>query len=185
MSNVHAAERKENVIFATLHHAVKLRREIRALCLRDFSYKFREKKGETEIQIERRKKFERAELDKEVDCVVDILRSITSHITLANKINPETWPEYTERRLHQTLAIAECGRLSAEIQFAIEDFATDVNQFIPNLRITIFTGFIPQFHDIFSCSFYFFLYRNGIEDGCVADQCHDPRSHLCLDDGKL
>ena len=131
MSNVHAAERKENVIFATLHHAFKLRREIRALCLRDFSYKFREKKGETEIQIERRKQFERAELDKEVDCVVDILRSITSHITLANKINPETWPEYTERRLHQTLAIAECGRLSAEIQFAIEDFATDVNQFIP------------------------------------------------------
>ena len=131
MSNVHAAERKESPVFSTLHHAFKLRREIRALCLRNFSYKFKEKKCETEAQIERRKQFERAELDKEVDYVIDILRKITSHITLANKIAPTNWVEYTERRLHQTLAIAECGNLSAEIQFAIEDFGTDVNQFIP------------------------------------------------------
>lgn len=131
MSDVHAAERKENVIFATLHHAFKLRREIRALCLRDFSYKFKEKAYETVTQRERRKQFERDELNKEVDIIIDMLRSITSHINLANKINPQTWAEYTERRLHQTRAIAECSTLSTELQFAIEDFGTDVNQFIP------------------------------------------------------
>ena len=38
MANVHAAERKVNVIFNTFHHAQNMRREIRALCLRRFTY---------------------------------------------------------------------------------------------------------------------------------------------------
>lgn len=47
MSNVHAAERKVNAIFTTFHHAQKMRREIRALCLRRFTYKFKAKSYET------------------------------------------------------------------------------------------------------------------------------------------
>ena len=42
MANVHAAERKVNVIFNTFHHAQNMRREIRALCLRRFTYKFKD-----------------------------------------------------------------------------------------------------------------------------------------------
>lgn len=131
MSNVHAAERKVNAIFTTFHHAQKMRREIRALCLRRFTYKFKAKSYETPEQIEARKAFELREIDKEVDYVINILRSISMHIRYANAIHPTIWAEYSERRLHQTLALADCSRLSAEIQFVIEDYGTDVNQFIP------------------------------------------------------
>ena len=127
---VHTAERKPSV-FNTFHHALKMRRDIRDLCLRDFGYKFKPRIGETESQSIRRREFERRELDKEIDCIIDILRSISTHIRLANSIHPTIWAEYSERRLHQTLAIAECGKLSAEIQFAVEDFSVSVNQFIP------------------------------------------------------
>lgn len=128
---VYSADRKTNTIFNTFHHAQNMRREIRNLILRDFSYKFRPKDYETAEQAERRRAFERRELDREADYIVDILRSISSKIRLANEIHPTIWAEYAERRLQQTLAIAECGNLSAELQFAIEDFGTDVNQFIP------------------------------------------------------
>lgn len=131
MANVHAAERKVNVIFNTFHHAQNMRREIRALCLRRFTYKFKAKSYETPEQIEARKAFEEREIDKEIDYVINILRSISMHIRYANAIHPMIWAEYSERRLHQTLALADCSRLSAEIQFVIEDYGTDVNQFIP------------------------------------------------------
>lgn len=130
MANVHAAERKVNVIFNTFHHAQNMRREIRALCLRRFTYKFKAKSYETPEQIEARKAFEARELDKEVDYVINILRSISMHIRYANAIHPTIWAEYSERRLHQTLALADCSRLSAEIQFVIEDYGTDVNQWL-------------------------------------------------------
>lgn len=128
---VHAATRKQNPTFATLHHAFFMRREIRKLCEREFGYKFKPRNTEMPEQEERRRRYERRELDKEIDFVTEVLRSITMHINLANAIYPQIWAEYAERRLHQTLAIAECSRLSAELQFAIEDFGTDVNQFIP------------------------------------------------------
>ena len=128
---VHVAERRVNTIFNTFHHAQNMRREIRNLIFRDFSYKFKSRNYENAEQAERRKAFERRELDKEADCIIEILRSISKRIRLANDIHPTIWAEYAERRLQQTLAIAECGVLSAELQFAIEDFGTDVNQFIP------------------------------------------------------
>ena len=80
MSNVHAAERKVNVIFNTFHHAQNMRREIRALCLRRFTYKFKAKSYETPEQIEAQKAFEAREIDKEIDYVINILRSISMHI---------------------------------------------------------------------------------------------------------
>lgn len=128
---VHVEERKPSVLFNTFHHAQNMRREIRKLCLRDFSYKFKPLAYETAEQAERRKSFERRELDKEIDYIIDILRSISAHIRYANSIHPMIWAEYAERRLHQTLALADCSKLSAELQFAIEDFGTDVEQFIP------------------------------------------------------
>lgn len=127
---IHKSARKESP-FEVFHHALKMRREIRALAQRDFGYKPKCKNGETEEQRLKRWRFERRELDKETDYLLEILRSMSAHIALANKIYPTTWAEYSERRLNQTQAIAECGRLSTELQYIIEDYGPDVNKFIP------------------------------------------------------
>lgn len=127
---IHRSERKESQ-FEVFSHALKLRREIRRLAQRNFGYKPKIRNYETEQQQEQRFKFESRELAKETDYLLDILREITANIIFANKIYPKTWAEYCERRLHQTKAIAECGRLSAELQYIIEDFGSDVNKFIP------------------------------------------------------
>ena len=127
---IHKSERKESQ-FEVFSHALKLRREIRALAQRNFGYKPKARSYETEQQQEQRLNFESRELVKETDYLLDILCEITANIIFANKIYPKTWAEYCERRLHQTKAIAECGRLSAELQYIIEDFGPDVNKFIP------------------------------------------------------
>ncbi len=73
--------------------------------------------------------FEKWFILNERDTIVDCLRDITKEVYLANNITPTCQEEFTERRIHQDLAIGYCYRLAQELQYAIETLPVNVNQY--------------------------------------------------------
>lgn len=114
--------------FEVFHHARKIRKETTELALRNFGYKPKERLHETEAQRERRFALEAWFIKDEQEHVIGILRSLMRHIRTANRIHPTIMEEYTERRLHQDLALADCDTLLEELEYVAETVSTDINK---------------------------------------------------------
>lgn len=137
--------------FEVFHHLNKLRKDITDLLLRDFGYdpykaiqrvehqfggRSYDELTESEKErynrlVERNNSFNAWFIEDERKACIDCLRNITESVYVANSIYPLYYEELAERRVYQDRAIGQCGRLTQEIQYAIETLPVDVNKSLP------------------------------------------------------
>ena len=122
------SKRKESK-FEVLHHAYKLRKDITELLLFNFGYKPQKREPETEYQQQRRLGFESWYIQDSRTAIIKRLRELVANLTAANSIYPVNEAEWTERRLYQDRAIANCYQILQELQYAIETLHPDINRY--------------------------------------------------------
>ena len=137
-------------------NAVKLRRAITALLLRDFGIKDKVRnidyfakcehmtEGDTKTLISLMDKYNIHRItdeyplwlvDKFRSSIMDLLRSLIMNITAANNIYPTTEPEYYDRRRYQTEAIGDCKKLTQEMQYVIDIVPVRAEKYMPFIEM--------------------------------------------------
>lgn len=131
-------------------NAIKLRKDITLLLLRDFGIRNKVRKS-TVIQGKMSDedaatlqalidKYEYTNvLDQYPDWLIDKMRNnilnlcycLVMNITQANTIYPTNESEYYDRRNYQNHAIGNCEQLLQEMQYIISILPTDVNKYLP------------------------------------------------------
>ena len=130
-------------------NAIKLRKEITLLLLRDFGIKSKVRKPETIINkmdtddAENFKnimnKYELTYIldeypiwliDKMRNNILNLLHSLVMNITQANTIYPTCEEEYYDRRKYQNHAIGNCEQLLQEMQYIISIIPVNANKYL-------------------------------------------------------
>lgn len=139
------------------HNAIKLRKMIVELLLRDFGIKDKIRnpkvyansiKMSDEDKIEWKRIIEKYQMNRSVideypkwlivyfrENVLLILRDMIFYIVKTNSIYIDSELSYKERRHYQTLAICQCEILLQEFQFVIDVINVDVNKFMPYVEL--------------------------------------------------
>ena len=139
------------------HNAIKLRKMIVELLLRDFGIKDKIRnpkvyansiKMSDEDKIEWKRITEKYQMNRSVideypkwliiyfrENILLILRDMIFYIVKANSIYIDSELSYKERRHYQTLAICQCEILLQEFQFVIDVINVDVNKFMPYVEL--------------------------------------------------
>lgn len=133
------------------HNAIKLRKEMTELMLRDFGVKARNKNAQVLpkryfMSKEDGEKFmalcEQYKIVSVLETypdwlinefrssMLECLRSIMANITAANSIYPVCEEEWAERRLRQDRAIAACETLLQEMAYVISILPVDANKYM-------------------------------------------------------
>ena len=116
--------------FEVFHHALKMRKGIMELVIRNFGLKRKPKEDLLDFDKMVQDNFFEF-VERERFYITDILRNIASCITRANKLFPTTLEEFSERRLLQDKAITYCFDLVTELQFCMETLPNiDINGFL-------------------------------------------------------
>ena len=133
------------------HNAIKLRKEMTDLLLRDFGVKARKKdpqifpkrysmsKEDGEIFTELCEKYKITSIIETYpewlirefrESILLNLRGLMANITAANSIYPVTMTEWEERRIRQDRAIGNCEILLQEMTYALSILPVDVNKYM-------------------------------------------------------
>lgn len=134
------------------HTAIRLRREVTLLLLRDFGIKDKVRNTRMLAQIHGIEPEDEAALksilekygmensiveefpewlvDKMRSSIMDILRDLILNITAANSIYPVNEPEFYERRVRQDGAIGNCEQLLQEMQYIISIIPVDAQKYM-------------------------------------------------------
>ena len=133
------------------HNAIKLRKEMTSLLLRDFGVKARNKDTQVLPKLYKMEKedgkafLELCEKYKIVsmletypewlirefrESILLNLRELMKNITCANSIYPVCMAELTERRLYQDRAIGNCETLLQEMAYAMSILPNDANKYM-------------------------------------------------------
>ena len=133
------------------HNAIKLRKEMTSLLLRDFGvkarnkdtqvlpklYKMEKEDGEAFLKLcEQYKITSMLETYPEWlirefrESILQNLRELIKNITCANSIYPVCRAELTERRIYQDRAIGNCETLLQEMAYAMSVLPNDANKYM-------------------------------------------------------
>lgn len=137
--------RRKDSQFEVFHHSTSLRLRVMELISRNFGYRRKPKEGLPEFEAMVQENTFRF-LRKEQEYVIEILRDMSSNITMANKVYPTILEELTERRIYQDRAIARCYDLANELTFCMELLPNvNINTYLPyadmiNKQIALLKG---------------------------------------------
>lgn len=138
-----------------LYDAQKMRTDITKVLLKDFGYKpkvrtveslakqYRMSERDAQVYLGIADKYGIASILEEFpywcisdmrESIINCMREMSHHITIANSIYPNSIYECDVRREHQDIAIAECEFLLQEFQYVLRVIPLDANKLMPLVK---------------------------------------------------